>query len=388
MRIVIAPDKFKGSPGRPGRGRGDGGGCCGSPRRAPRSTSAPWPTAARGRWRHSWPRPGGRFETRRVTGPLPEMKVDADLRHPRRRADRRGRDGRRQRAGAARSRRTATRSAPPPSAPASCWWPPRNSGVERDHPRHRRQRDRGRRHRLRQACGLPVILEGGEPVSPTEPLCGRDLDSRRPRQARPRQPGRAGEDHRRLRRDQSPLRPDRRRPRLRPAKGRDARAGAATGRLAAAIGRAPRQDERGRHPRRRRGRRAGVRHARLLQRHPPQRRRHRPRRASDCEPRLAGADLCLTGEGRLDASSLHGKAPVGVARLCKRLGVPCIAIVGSIGEGAEAATAEGIHFYLAIDDGTLAPMESMRQAGPLLTAAASRTLRRFLQGGTLAEDKS
>src|SRR6185437_7090722 len=28
-----------------------------------------------------------------------------------------------------------------------------------------------------QACGLPVLLEDGEPVSPTEPLCGRDLDS-------------------------------------------------------------------------------------------------------------------------------------------------------------------------------------------------------------------
>src|SRR5204863_6026550 len=28
-----------------------------------------------------------------------------------------------------------------------------------------------------QACGLPVILDGGQPVSPTEPLCGRDLDS-------------------------------------------------------------------------------------------------------------------------------------------------------------------------------------------------------------------
>ena len=26
-----------------------------------------------------------------------------------------------------------------------------------------------------QACGLPVLLEDGEPVSPTEPLCGRDL---------------------------------------------------------------------------------------------------------------------------------------------------------------------------------------------------------------------
>ena len=28
-----------------------------------------------------------------------------------------------------------------------------------------------------QACGLPVLLEGGEPVAMTEPLCGRDLES-------------------------------------------------------------------------------------------------------------------------------------------------------------------------------------------------------------------
>jgi glycerate 2-kinase len=46
--------------------------------------------------------------------------------------------------------------------------------------------------------------------------------------------------------------------------------------------------------------------------------------------RLNGADLCITGEGRLDASSLGGKAAIGVARMCKQLNVPCVAIVGSV----------------------------------------------------------
>ena len=52
--------------------------------------------------------------------------------------------------------------------------------------------------------------------------------------------------------------------------------------------------------------------------------------------RLRGADLCLTGEGRLDASSLAGKSAVGVARACRELGVPCVAIVGSSDGNSEA----------------------------------------------------
>lgn len=45
---------------------------------------------------------------------------------------------------------------------------------------------------------------------------------------------------------------------------------------------------------------------------------------------LQGADLCVTGEGRLDAQTLHGKTVVGVAARCKAQGVPCLALVGSV----------------------------------------------------------
>lgn len=51
--------------------------------------------------------------------------------------------------------------------------------------------------------------------------------------------------------------------------------------------------------------------------------------------RVRGADLVLTGEGRLDEQSLMGKACIGVSRAAFAHGVPTIAIVGDIGLGAE-----------------------------------------------------
>ncbi|WP_069814667.1 glycerate kinase [Streptomyces sp. TP-A0874] len=49
----------------------------------------------------------------------------------------------------------------------------------------------------------------------------------------------------------------------------------------------------------------------------------------DAADTIRGADLVITGEGRLDAQSLRGKAPVSVARLAGAFGVPTVAIVGS-----------------------------------------------------------
>jgi len=57
--------------------------------------------------------------------------------------------------------------------------------------------------------------------------------------------------------------------------------------------------------------------------------------ATDLRRRLAGADLCLTGEGRLDAQSIDGKAVGGVARLCRETNVPCMAVAGSVQEGLD-----------------------------------------------------
>ncbi|MBX7210867.1 MAG: glycerate kinase [Verrucomicrobiaceae bacterium] len=53
------------------------------------------------------------------------------------------------------------------------------------------------------------------------------------------------------------------------------------------------------------------------------------------EARLAAADLIITGEGRLDGQTLHGKGPAGVAALARSAGKKCIALAGVIEPGAE-----------------------------------------------------
>ena len=96
--------------------------------------------------------------------------------------------------------------------------------------------------------------------------------------------------------------------------------------------------------------------------------------ATRLRERLRGADLCITGEGRLDASSLSGKAPVGVGRLCKKLGVPCVALVGSTGDGADRAKSEGFTGYHVIAPAGMSLDDSMRDAGALLSRAAANVV--------------
>jgi glycerate 2-kinase len=57
---------------------------------------------------------------------------------------------------------------------------------------------------------------------------------------------------------------------------------------------------------------------------------------------IEDADLVLTGEGKLDRQTLSGKAPVGVARIAKQKGVPCAAIAGEVDVDAGDLTAAGI----------------------------------------------
>ena len=97
--------------------------------------------------------------------------------------------------------------------------------------------------------------------------------------------------------------------------------------------------------------------------------------------RLAGADLCITGEGRLDASSLTGKAPVGVARLCKEVGVPCVALVGSAGDGAGGAARVCFTRVHAIQDAGTNLEDAMRDAAPRLTRAAREAVLFDGRGG-------
>ncbi|MFA5467885.1 MAG: glycerate kinase [Sphaerochaetaceae bacterium] len=62
----------------------------------------------------------------------------------------------------------------------------------------------------------------------------------------------------------------------------------------------------------------------------------------DFEGLIAGADLIITGEGRLDGQSLGGKVVSGVAKRAKAQKIPVVAIVGDIGEGSTQFYKEGV----------------------------------------------
>ncbi|MBK8268767.1 MAG: glycerate kinase [Planctomycetes bacterium] len=51
--------------------------------------------------------------------------------------------------------------------------------------------------------------------------------------------------------------------------------------------------------------------------------------------KMIGADLVITGEGKLDRQSMMGKVVGAVGRMAQSAGVPCIALVGTAGEGAD-----------------------------------------------------
>ena len=64
--------------------------------------------------------------------------------------------------------------------------------------------------------------------------------------------------------------------------------------------------------------------------------------------KMQGADLVITGEGRLDEQSAMGKAPIGVAKLAKAQGIPVLAFAGAVTVGAKACNQAGIDAYFPI----------------------------------------
>jgi glycerate kinase len=103
-------------------------------------------------------------------------------------------------------------------------------------------------------------------------------------------------------------------------------------------------------------------------------------RAVGLADRLAGADLCLTGEGAIDGSSAFGKTAVGVSRLARSLGCPTLALAGTIGPGAEAVLGQGIAAYFSLCPGPIPLEDAIERAADLLQRAAEHVTRAFLAG--------
>ena len=89
------------------------------------------------------------------------------------------------------------------------------------------------------------------------------------------------------------------------------------------------------------------------------------------ERRVLGADLLVTGEGRLDGQSLRGKAPVSAGRLARRSGVRAVALVGAVGNDWERAVGDAFDEVRVITPAGMSEEEAIRRADSLIVDAAA-----------------
>lgn len=85
---------------------------------------------------------------------------------------------------------------------------------------------------------------------------------------------------------------------------------------------------------------------------------------------IEGATLVFTGEGRIDAQTLRGKTPAGVARIAQQAGVPVVALAGSLGDGYEALHACGISAAFSLAPGPITLQQALADAEKLLADRA------------------
>lgn len=98
---------------------------------------------------------------------------------------------------------------------------------------------------------------------------------------------------------------------------------------------------------------------------------------------LEGVDLVVTGEGRMDWQSAFGKVPSGIGMRCKEKGIPAVAIVGGMGEGAEKIYEYGIESITTTIQGAMPIEEAMERSVELYRGAAQRTFRMLRAGMSL-----
>ena len=93
---------------------------------------------------------------------------------------------------------------------------------------------------------------------------------------------------------------------------------------------------------------------------------------------VEGATLVFTGEGRMDAQTLRGKTPAGVARIARQAGVPVVALAGSLGEGYEALHACGISAAFSLAPGPITLQQALNDAERLLHDRARDVMRLWM----------
>ncbi|HIE53280.1 MAG TPA: glycerate kinase [Armatimonadetes bacterium] len=93
------------------------------------------------------------------------------------------------------------------------------------------------------------------------------------------------------------------------------------------------------------------------------------------EERVQGADLILTGEGKIDRQALYGKTLSGVAQIARQYRLPVLAFGGGVAQDAYVLLEHGITALFGITPRPLTLEEALAQARPLLRQATEQVCR-------------
>ncbi len=111
--------------------------------------------------------------------------------------------------------------------------------------------------------------------------------------------------------------------------------------------------------------------------------------ATGLDSLIERTDLVVTGEGMTDRQTSFGKAPAGIGALAKKHGKVAICLSGSLGEGAEDILEHGVQAIASITAGPMTLEQCLSQAAPLIEKAAIRfalTLRAGMNLSKIPQD--
>ncbi|WP_282171229.1 glycerate kinase [Cytobacillus firmus] len=84
--------------------------------------------------------------------------------------------------------------------------------------------------------------------------------------------------------------------------------------------------------------------------------------AVNFEEEVKGADLVITGEGRIDSQTIYGKTPIGVAKAAKKHGIPIIGLAGSLSNDSQIVHEHGIDALFSIVPGVITLPDAFEKA--------------------------
>ena len=77
------------------------------------------------------------------------------------------------------------------------------------------------------------------------------------------------------------------------------------------------------------------------------------------EQAIKDADLVITGEGKIDSQTIYGKAPIGVAKIAKKYNIPVIAVAAIVGDDADIVHKYGINTLISVTEKPMRLDESL-----------------------------